>query len=122
MTTLLASSQRVWGKYVTAKGVEYSISCKASFVGQTDAAAKLGYAPATAGLPNIPNGFRPRKVKMTAVGQPARYVICYTEAATLWTGEATTIDIFSHGNDVTYTLSDGALGEKAERNMATRSA
>ena len=120
MTTLMASNERVWAKYVAEDGTEYNISAKANVVGASGNAAKLGYTAGSADLHSIPNGMRPRKVKCVSAGLPARYVVCYTNTATLWTTKGTTIDLFSHGNDATYTSTDGTLGEKAERNMAER--
>jgi hypothetical protein len=118
MTTLMASNERVWAKYVAHDGTQYNISAKANVVGAAGNAAKLGYTAGGASLKSIPNGMRPRKVKCVSAGLPARYVVCYTEDATLWTTPGTTIDLFSHGNDATYTSTDGTLGERAERNIA----
>lgn len=118
MTTLMASNERVWGTYHSDDGNDYNISCKANVVAAAGNAPKLGYTLGSALQTSIPNGIRPRKVKCTAEGLPARYVICYTTDATLWTTAGTTIDLFSHGNDVTYTSTKDHLGEKHERNMA----
>lgn len=118
MTTLFASNERSWAKYVAHDGTEYNISAKTNHVGQVDAATKLGYTAGGATLKSIPNGMRPRKVKCVSAGLPARYVVCYTEAATLWTTPGTEVTLFSHGADAIYTSTDGTLGEKAERNIA----
>lgn len=118
MTTLMASNERVWGTYASDNGDSYNISVKKNVAEAAGNAAKLGYAAGVATQISIPNGIRPRKVKCVAAGLPARYVICYTTAATLWTTAGTTIDLFSHGNDVTYTATKDHLPESHERNMA----
>lgn len=118
MTTLMASNERVWGTYVSDDGNSYNISVKKNVAEAAGNVAKLGYTAGSATQISLPNGIRPRKVKCTAAGKPARYVICYTTAATLWTTSGTTIDLFSLGADVTYTATKDHLGEKHERNMA----
>ena len=119
MTTLMASNERVWGTYVSDNGESYNISVKANVAAAAGNAAKLGYTAGAATQISVPNGIRPRKVKCVSAGLPARYVICYTTAATLWTTPGTTIDLFSHGSDATYTSTPDKLGEKHERNMAS---
>lgn len=117
MASTLASNERIWGTYVTDDADHYNISVKKALVAGGGNDAVLGYTAGAADHANIPNGFKPRRVKCVDAAGNARWVICYTTAATLWSTPGTAIQLNYKGVDTGFTSTKKRRGEKAERGI-----
>lgn len=118
MASTLASNERIWGTYITDDGDDYNISCKKALVNAAGNAAKLGYAAGSANNLGIPNEFKPRKVKCVTAAGVARWVVCYSLLATLWTTPGTTIELDFFGVDTLFTSTKYRRGENAGRSIS----
>lgn len=117
MASTLASNERIWGTYTSDDGEDFNISVKKALVAGGGNDAVLGYTAGAAAQANIPNGFRPRRVKCVDASGNARWVICYTTAATLWSTPGTTIQLNYKGVDTQFTSTKKRLGERQERGI-----
>ena len=79
------------GKYVADNGREYGIYVDGSRCASGTNSTKIGYEVSGIGEHPIPPGSRPRAVQVKSAAGLIRWVVCLTTAATLWTGDATTI-------------------------------
>lgn len=114
MASTKADNNRVAWTYTDDESQDWAISAKAVYVLDGTDGSKYGGAAATASDRRIPADIKPRKVKMSASGQPDKYVIAYDSAATIWTTPGTTLTLCVNGVDVVYTA------QKQKRRERTR--
>lgn len=115
MTSVQADGQKTAWTYTDDNGSDYLVAIKTVTATTSGNAAKIGGAAGTATLDEMPNELRPRAVKCVDATGYARYVICYTTAATLWTTPGTTIVLIKNGEDTTFTSTKTKRPEKLGR-------
>jgi hypothetical protein len=113
-------NNRVRWQYVSDDGTTYAISAKAEYVLHATDGSKYGGAAAGATHRRIPKDCKPRRVKCTAAGYDDKWVIAYSDAATIWTTPGTVLQLNANGADVTYA---STLKKRAEtfRDTVTQS-
>jgi hypothetical protein len=115
MASTKASNAKTAWQYQNDRGdATYTIQAKTAYVLGGDAAAFGGQA-AIAGDISIPNGYKPRRVKVVSSAKVIRWPIVYDVAATLWTTAGTTVTLDILGVDTVMTSDGTRRPEKAER-------
>lgn len=115
MASTKADGTKVAWTYSNDLGTtDYTISAKVVYVVGADA-AKFGGTRAVPGNIGIPNGYKPRRVKVVGPVKEIRWPIVYDVAAALWTTPGTTVTMDVAGVDVVMTADGTKRAEKAER-------
>lgn len=111
----MQDGNRIVWTYTDEDGTAWNIAAKKVYVTDVTDGAKYGGSAGDEDQPQLPGNFRPRRVKCVASGHDDRWVIAYTNAATIWTTPGTTLTLNANGADVAYTTTKYKRGERANR-------
>lgn len=104
MASTKADNNRVVWTYTDSSNptVDYAISAKSVYVKDVTDGAKFGGSAALQTARRIPKDIKPRRVKCVAEGKPDKWIVCYSEDATLWTTPGTAVTLDCNGVDTAY--------------------
>lgn len=111
MASTKADNNRVSWRYTDGQGTTYAVSAKACYVQDVTDGPKYGGSLSLATHRRIPKDLKMRKVKCISSGKPDRYVVAYTDAATIWTTPGTEITLDVNGTDTLYTTTSRTRAE-----------
>lgn len=105
MASTKADNNRVGWVYTDNKSRDWGVSAKAVYVQDVTDGSKFGGQVRTTER-RIPKDLKMRRVKCVASGKPDRWVVAYTEDATIWTTPGTNLTLDANGVDTTYTTTE----------------
>ena len=114
MARTKASAERTAWQYTDDSPTDWNIQAKTAYVVGDDS-AKFGGEAAAAANDSIPNGFKPRRVRVVSAAGDVRWPVVYTTSATLWTTPGTTVTMDIKGVDTVMTCGKTKRAERAER-------
>ena len=103
MPTTKAPGHRKMWTYTDDLGHAWRVGVKAIYFPYPRPGTIFGGTPATATVPRLPKGIRPREVRCKAPGFDDIWVKCYNKACIAWTAGPSNFVWFVRGQDLTCT-------------------
>lgn len=112
MASTKATNNKCAWTYTDNYGNDYRVSAKSVYVLDGTDGAKYGGGAAANSLIGKPRGLQMRKVKCTDAAGNVKYVVAYTEAATIWTTPGTVLTLDLNGTDTAFTTTGHKTSER----------